>query len=241
MTNLRFAVYLTGAASPYTMDRYGDYGVLFNTFMEIDGEDWQVFDSQKEEYPDDLSQFDCILVTGSAADAHARDPWIIRLEEEIRKAHEQGLYLLGFCFGHQTIANALGGQSGRNPAGWEIGIHQMNFTPEFFEQPWAEGIDGIEIIEIHQDHVMVAPPGSIVWASTPDTPVQIYTLGDKVLCMQGHPEFTDDVVDDLVETRRVKGIIPQEKAAKALKSTKERNADLAKLRLMVNRFIRRSI
>ena len=241
MNATRFAIFETGYASPYCLDRYGNYPDLFEIFMSIDREPWKVFDVQKGEYPEDLSQFDVILLTGSAADAHAREPWIIRLEEEVRKAHELGLYILGFCFGHQCVANALGGKTGRNPAGWEVGLFELDFVPEFFEQPWALDIKSIKMLEIHQDHVIEPPPGAKVWASTPDTPIQMYTLGDKVFCMQGHPEFKTDMVHDLMEKRWRAGIIPEEVIDKAIENTFRKQPDHLELRLMVNEFIRRPL
>jgi len=204
---MRFACLVTGYPTNYTAEHYGDYSHLFKELLFQPGDLWDSFDAQSMELPQSPSQYDVFVITGSAADAHADLPWIRALNDCIGLAFQEGVKILGFCFGHQTVANALGGRSGRNPSGWEAGLHTMELLPPFFQQSYCLGIERLRLLEIHQDHVIEPPPQSTVLASTPGTPVQIFAVGEQVLCMQGHPEFRSDMVRDLVVGRGERGIL----------------------------------
>lgn len=65
-------------------------------------------------------------------------PWIKTLLRYVRFLHESQarVKLIGICFGHQLIAQALGGHVCKNPRGWEVGATTVALTEEgkrFFE------------------------------------------------------------------------------------------------------------
>ena len=45
--------------------------------------------------------------------------------------------MLGVCFGHQILANALGGRTGRAPDGWDAGVREVVTRPAFMMQRYA--------------------------------------------------------------------------------------------------------
>ncbi len=235
---MRFACLVTGYPTQYTLERYGDYSQMFKELLSQPGDSWTSFDCQSMAFPEDPCDFDVLVVTGSAADAHADAPWIRELNQYLALAHQKKVKILGFCFGHQAVANALGGRTGRNSAGWEAGLHEMQLLPPFLETPYGAGMAPFRILEIHQDHVIEAPPEAQVLAKTPDTPVQIFAIGDRVFCMQGHPEFKSDIVRDLVEGRGERGIMAPEFVKKAL-STLDDEPDRSTLLSLLNRFLGR--
>lgn len=238
---LRFAIWITGDASAYTQVKYGSYADLFLQLLEQSDEHWDVFDVQREAYPPAAPDYDGVVITGSAATAHEREPWIEKLNERIGEAYRHGVKILGVCFGHQAVANALGGRSCVNPGGWEVGLHRLDPRPSFHQLPWSAGLEPtMSVLQIHRDHVSEVPPGAEVHASTPQTPVQMYTLGRQVFCMQGHPEFFNDIIADLTRERQKNGTISTEVAREA-ESSLEREADREKMRQLLRRFLRDSV
>lgn len=234
----RFAVYITGDPSDYTRDRFGDYGDLFRDLLSEEGDTWDYFDARLFEYPEDISLYQGIVITGSPATAHDPEPWIVRLNEEIRRAYTAHVRIIGICFGHQAVANALGGRSENNPAGWEAGLYQLEYQtglPQEFAAHFAEA--PTQILEIHADHVVEPPKGSRVFAATPKTPVQAYYEPNRVLGLQGHPEFNNDIVRDLVRSRARAGIIDDKEAIEMLDSMKDQ-PERASWRKLMNLFLR---
>lgn len=233
----RFAVYITGDPSDFTRERFGDYGDLFRDLLTEEGDTWDYFDSRMFEYPADIALYQGIVITGSPATAHEPEPWIVRLNEEIRRAYAANIRVVGVCFGHQAVANALGGRSEKNPAGWEAGLYQLEYLAEPPE--FTTHFDNMPsyILEIHADHVVEAPKGAVVLAATPKTPIQAYYEPKRLLGLQGHPEFNNDIVRDLVRSRARAGIIDDKEAIEMLDSMKDQ-PERASWRKLMNLFLR---
>lgn len=56
-----------------------------------------------------------------------------------------------------------------------------------------------KITEVHQDEVWELPAGAEVLASSSKTGVEMFCAGDRVLGIQGHPEYTADILLNLVD------------------------------------------
>ena len=61
--------------------------------------------------------------------------------------------------------------------------------------------DNIRLIHIHQDQVETLPPGAQLIGSNGFCPHAMFVIGDNVLCVQGHPEFTIAYIDQLMQVR----------------------------------------
>ena len=62
--------------------------------------------------------------------------------------------MVGICFGHQIIAQALGGKVIKHPDGWRVGATQYDIEG----QP-------LTLNAWHQDQVIEAPAGQRSWAT----------------------------------------------------------------------------
>lgn len=59
---------------------------------------------------------------------------------------------------------------------------------------------------MHRDIVYYYPEGVEQLGSSPRCQVQGMYIRDKVLTVQGHPEFNEEIVKELLETRHEQGI-----------------------------------
>lgn len=158
------------------------------------------FDVNRDEYPSDWQAFSGVLITGSQSAAYDQDPWIIRLQTCIRELYRQQIPLVGICFGHQIIHQALGGQVQKAAQGWCVGIHQNQLACDI------DGLGGrghlLNLLSSHQDQMVEMAPGSRLLASTPYCPIAATSWGETILTFQGHPEFSRDYAQVLMDKRR---------------------------------------
>ena len=179
-------------------DLVGDFGPVYSEMFikgfralapELEFRVWSALDG---DLPLDLTECDAWLITGSRHDAYSDIPWILALRDWIRRAHDANVKLAGVCFGHQVIAQALGGEVMKSTKGWGLGVsvHAMQTT-----KPWmAPGLDTIRILASHQDQVEQLPPGATLLAGNDFCPNFMFLQGDHIVAIQGHPEFS--VVDE---------------------------------------------
>jgi GMP synthase-like glutamine amidotransferase len=170
---------------------------MFRTLLG-DGFDCVTFDLQASEWPDPVA-FDGAIITGSAAAVYEPDAWIAALLDWIRSARGE-LRMVGVCFGHQAVAQALGGRVEKSDRGWGVGLHRYRVVSQ---EPWmAPPADSLAIPASHQDQVVEKPAEARVWLTSDFAPLAGLAWGDDVITLQGHPEFTPAYAADLTGGRR---------------------------------------
>ncbi|KAK1323761.1 hypothetical protein QJS10_CPA02g01626 [Acorus calamus] len=180
------------------------------------------------------------LTVSSSADAHSNHfDWIPRLSDALRSLHRFNKKLLGICFGHQILARALGGKTGRASVGWEIGIKQLQIDSKMMSQIYGlEMSPTLNVIESHRDQVLSVPPSAIVLASSEKTEIEMFAVGDCVLGIQCHPEFSKDVMLDIIHCRLSGDAFSAEVANEAIGSLEKHQPDQQPLQLLCKRFLK---
>jgi len=142
---------------------------------------------------------DAFIITGSASSVTERASWMLRAERLVRAIVDARVPLLGVCFGHQMIAQALGGRVERNPRGREIGTVRLTRVAD---DPIFAGLPrSFDVNATHVDAVTRLPPGARLLATTSLDEASAFSIGDTVKAVQFHPEFDADVMRGYVLAR----------------------------------------
>ena len=182
----------------------------------------------------DPATLEAVLLTGSSAGVYDDFDWIAPLERFVRAAYDANIPMAGICFGHQLIAQALGGIVAKSDKGWGIGRHVYDVMP-------GNGVIDSEKIAIaasHQDQVIEPPAGATTIFQSEFTPYAglLYANG-AAMSVQPHPEFTAAFADVCCE-KAGQDSAPDALVATA-KASLEQPLDNADLGRAIARFLAR--
>ncbi|NND32032.1 MAG: amidotransferase [Saprospiraceae bacterium] len=187
---------------------------MFSAFLP--DVDFKVYDICHNHFPASANDCDVYLMTGSKYSVYDSLEWIDQTKEFLRNIYAAEKYFIGICFGHQMMAEALGGKVQKSDKGWCVGVHNFTLSKRFdWMTPHRENVN---LIMSCQDQVILLPIDSQIIAQSADCPAGIFTIGEKMLGIQGHPEFPKEYSRMLIKERREK--IGADKSVKAIDSLK---------------------
>lgn len=183
-------------------DRFEDYPGMFEQLLlaEDSSLELSVFAVIDDEWPENLDACDAYLITGSKFGVYEDHQWIRDLEVLVRNMFAAAKPTIGICFGHQIIAQALGGQVEKSSKGWGVGVHTwkleampawMNHSDEHFS-----------MLVSHQDQVQSLPANGKALAQSEFCQIAAFQIGSTALGFQGHPEFSKAYSEAIMELRR---------------------------------------
>lgn len=214
---MKIGILRTGHSPEELTQTLGNYDEMFKKLLAGNDFEFETFSVVDGEFPSGAEAADGWLITGSKHGAYEDYPWILPLENLIREVHSAGKPMIGVCFGHQIIAQALGGKVEKFAGGWSVG--RTEYT-----------LDGkpVALNAWHQDQVVELPENARVVGSSDFCANAMLAYGDSIWTVQAHPEFPSEFIDGLIKTRG-KGVVPDDQleAATATLPQPTDNADIA--------------
>lgn len=225
---MKLAILETGRPPGDLSSRFGDYPAMIAAMLGP-GFGIDVYDVQAGQLPKAGDHHDAMIITGSPAGVYEPLPWIADLLHFIRSSSDRKM--VGICFGHQAMAEALGGQVEKSDKGWGIGLHRYDVERV---EPWMDAGGEISVPVSHQDQVAVQPPGTQILASSEFTPFAALAWTDRpAISFQFHPEFEPAYAKALIAERHDR--LPNPQAAIA---SLDQPDDRSRVAEWIRRFLR---
>jgi GMP synthase-like glutamine amidotransferase len=150
--------------------------------------DFEVFMAMEGELPQQLSLDEIYMIPGCMYSAYNPLPWINALQNWAHDAVARGVFLVGICFGHQLIAQAMGGTVEHYSGGWGTGVRESTVIDESMLDYFPDG--KLRLLYNHHDQVITPPEGSVTLATSNFCQFEALRYGNHVYTFQGHPEYT---------------------------------------------------
>ncbi|NOT62186.1 MAG: type 1 glutamine amidotransferase, partial [Acidobacteria bacterium] len=152
----------------------GDYAQMFEALFDKHFT-LRTYDAINGELPATLDECDGYLATGSRYSAYDDEPWIQALKAFIQRLVAEQKPFIGICFGHQLLAEALGGKVAKAATGWGVGIREIEILQS---ESWMQPPQAVcRLHYMHQDQVVQLPPDSTLLVGSAHCPMAIYRTG----------------------------------------------------------------
>jgi GMP synthase (glutamine-hydrolysing) len=181
----------------------GDTPAERNFRRELDA-DLDVYKLPEGRFPPAVSssnwRYDGVVISGSQTSVYDDHDWIHEATEWFRRAHAADVPTLGVCWGHQFVAQALGGRV-VDTGGHVLGYREVERAGE---DPLFAGVPGrFTAFETHSDRVAELPRRAATLARN-DAGVQAFRVG-SAWGVQFHPEYDRETAEWVIRGKDLSG------------------------------------
>lgn len=143
-----------------------------------------------------------VIITGSAAMITEQQGWMISTQKWLMQVIEY-LPTLGVCFGHQLLADMLGGEVTYNPKGRNMGMDVCELTSAGSNDPLFEFTQDKKYNTwvSHLQSVNQLPHGAIRLATCMMDENHAFKYGKHVYGVQFHPEWNAQIMKAYITDR----------------------------------------
>ncbi len=202
---MKIGILETGEVAEDLKRRHGDYPAMFQRLLGAEDPtlEFATVSVVKGEMPAGPHQADGWLITGSRHGVYDDLPWIGPLKQFVRDCIAARVPVVGICFGHQLLAEALGGRVEKSAKGWGVGVHDYHVVSR---PGWMTDLPAhFSVGAMHQDQIVEKPAEAHVLATSPFCEYAALAYGDPedptAISVQPHPEFEPGFLDELIAMR----------------------------------------
>ncbi|MGJ8662877.1 MAG: glutamine amidotransferase [Marinicella sp.] len=209
-----FLIIQTGDPVAKAQDCYGSFAQWFITGMGLPSEQVQIIDVHRgQALPKSLqviAGLKGIIITGSAAMVTDRDPWLLSTQRWLNQIFQYEIPTLGVCFGHQLLADMLGGTVGYNDQGRHMGYSQCKLLETAKNDPLFKRLslelvaknDQFSTLVSHLQVVTALPKSATLLGSTAIDKNHVFHAEKSLWGMQFHPEWSAEIMSTYIEARK---------------------------------------
>jgi len=163
-------------------------------------------------------RYDAVVISGSQSSVYDDFDWIRHLSAWVREGINRKIPMLGVCWGHQLLAQVLGGRV--EEGAYELGYTQVDLLEK---DPFFDGVSSpTTVFATHSDHVVEMPPDATVLAQN-EASVQSFRSGSVVTC-QFHPEYDLETAKSMIRSKS----LPADDIERAMATCTEANVQKAR-------------
>lgn len=152
---------------------------------------------QEEELPA-IADPDGVIIAGSTEHIYTDLPWIGTMADRVQKILREGTPVLGVCFGHQFLADILGGKVTCLDSR-KVGFNNIHLTDSGIESPIFRGFnDRLIGFEWHKDIVAELPDRAVALARNENGIQGFSSTTLPAYGVQFHPECRKEMIDEIL-------------------------------------------
>lgn len=202
---MKIGILKCDTAMENVLQKYGDYDELFYQLLKLSDKDIKIdcFDCVSGQLPDkhNYHNYDGFIISGSRYSCYQDIEWINKLKEKIIEMDQLNIKMVGVCFGHQIILDALGGKVEPNPKGWEVSVNYIFVTEKTCQIFPETKKKYFSINQMHQDIVTKIPKDFTELFYNSNSRYQ-GCFKQNILTFQGHPEYNSFIINEFLKKRK---------------------------------------
>ncbi len=199
MTRRKLILLKAGSTFPDLIPRLGDFDQWLRPGLALPDEQVDVLEIWRDAPLPPPEACAGVIMTGAHAMVTDHLPWMRRALDWLPRLVAAEVPYLGICFGHQMLAEAMGGRVDFHPGGREIGCVDLHLYPACADDRLFHGLpERFPALAVHAQSVRELPPGATLLAGNAYEPHHAFRVGGHAWGIQFHPEFNRERMDAYV-------------------------------------------
>ncbi|MBC3796354.1 glutamine amidotransferase [Acetobacterium tundrae] len=182
----------TGVSNKSVIKECGDCDFRIARCAGVPYKDVKVVSVYENMKPVLMNEISSVIITGSPAMVTDFEPWSVATSQWLKEITQKNIPILGICFGHQLLAQTLGGSVDYHELGEEKGEVEIQLTNDGKKDPLLGVLPShFSAYASHTQTVTKLPKNARVLAKNNFESFHAVSFGEKVWGLQFHPECTD--------------------------------------------------